>query len=1158
MSSHNAEQPSMTLSAAATAAARTRARLEVHGLRGSAGAALLAEVVPLCAEPLLVIAADLKTARQMVDDLTFFAGTDSTVCLFPHWEVRPYDPLTPHPEVEATRLATLTALLDGQVRVVVTTIRALLQRVIPRTVLAELREKLLVEEEYPRNELLPRLLALGYQPVPLVEDRGTFAVRGDILDIFPPTGAHPVRIEFFGDYIERMRPFDALTQRSAAQDLPVLELLPAREMILSGEHLATFSRRLKERCDTLGLPRPQREAILEEVREGLLAPGRSFLLPLNYEQLDTLLDYLPQRRWVWLDPTDAEQEADRLSDEARAGEARLRAAAEPHVAFSELYLDDQDLAVWRRTEPQIEFTALRVYQLGEEQDAITLKVLTNSELHVDLRHSDVGLQPLIDCLRQWRTAHWRVLLVCHRRGQAERLRDLLAPHGFALPAATEGFPATLPPGSIALTLGNLDAGFQLPTERLAVITEEEIFGHRAKRRGLTAARTDALLSSLAELKEGDFVVHTDHGIGHYRGLLHIETGVTAGDFLHLEYAGEDKLYVPVERIEKVQKYVGGEGPRLDKLGGNSWEKAQVKARAAVEELARELLQLYARRKLSQGFGFSPPDRHFREFEAAFPYEETPDQQAAIDETLADMVADRAMDRLICGDVGYGKTEVAMRAAHKAALDGKQVAVLVPTTILARQHWASFSERFAETPVVVDMVSRFRTPTEQKSTLERTAAGQVDILIGTHRLLQRDVKFRDLGLVVIDEEQRFGVAHKERLKKMRAAVDFLTLTATPIPRTLNMSMMGLRDISVIDTAPVDRLAIRTYVTRFDNELVRDAILRELRRGGQVFFVHNRVQSINAMADLLRQLIPEAKIAVGHGQLGEKALETVMLDFIEGRTNVLVSTTIIENGLDIARANTIIVNRADCFGLAQLYQLRGRVGRSQQRAYAYLLIPGEGGLTRDARERLRVLQELTELGAGFRIANHDLELRGAGDLLGGKQAGQIAAIGYELYADLLDETIRELQGQSHEERIDPELRLGLSAYFPEKYMLDPNQRLVFYKKLAAANDDGVIYALADELRDRYGELPPPAELLLESMKLRVMLKRCKIETAEYDGRRLVFGFHPTTPVGPEKILALLNDPEKKYAFSPDYRLTITIGKLAPEEVLERAKKELQTLG
>ena len=1134
----------------------SRGRAEVLGLVGASGAYLLAGLLAASSETLLVVTATQREATRLAADLAFCHGRGGEIFLFPHWEVGPYEPLQPHPEVEAERLAALAALHEGRARALVVPVRALLQRVIPREVLAGLCERLQVEEEYPRPPLLQRLVELGYQAVPLVEDRGTFSVRGDLLDIFPPTRGTPVRIEFFGDTIERMRPFDPASQRSSDQELEELMLLPARELVLAGEHLETFSRKLKERCDLLGLPRSVREEVLEEAREGILAPGRSFLLPCNYARLDALPAYAPQARWVVIDPPAMVQEADRFSAEVHDGEARAARRGEPFVAPAELFLDAAELEAELARRPRIDFSPLELYRLDADHPVYRVRAEGNGDLRRRLQEGGEGLGPLADQLRGWLDEQWRVLVVCHQRGQAERLADLLGGQELAADLEVAAGLAQARPGRLLLAVGELGAGFRLPDERLAVIAEEEIFGPRVRRRDRGAARARALLSTLAELREDDFAVHADHGIARYRGLVHLVTGQTEGDYLLLEYAGDDKLYVPIDRIEKVSKYVGGEGqqPRLDKMGGQGWEKAKLKARAAVEELARELLRIYARRAMNVRPPYPPPDRHFREFEASFPYEETADQQAAIDDVLEGLQTEQPMDRLICGDVGYGKTEVAIRAAFKVAMDGRQVAVLVPTTVLARQHWETFKSRFAGTPVEVEMVSRFRSAAEQKRVLERTAAGQVDVLIGTHRLLQRDVHFKDLGLVIVDEEQRFGVSHKERLKKLRAEVDMLTLTATPIPRTLHMSLMGIRDLSVIDTPPVDRLAVRTYVTRFDEELIREAILRELRRGGQVFFVHNRVQSIAAQADFLRTLVPEAKVAVGHGQLGEKALEEVMLGFIEGRSNVLVCSTIIENGIDIPRANTIIINRADCFGLAQLYQLRGRVGRSSRRAYAYLLIPGEGSLTRDARERLRVLQELTELGAGFRIASHDLELRGAGELLGPRQAGQVAAIGFEMYAELLEETIAELRGLEREEGIDPEIRLGLSAFLPESYVPDPNQRLVLYKELAGAADEETVYLAADELRDRFGEIPPPGALLLEVMKLRVLLKRLKIELAEYDGRQLTFGFHAGTPVPPAKILALLADPEKRYVFSPDYRLTIRLGRLGPEALLEAAKKEL----
>ncbi len=1132
--------------------------LEVLGLHGSAAAYVLAKLLPACDKPLVIICEDQEQGRRLVDELKFFYSRPDDICLLPHWELNPYDPLSPHPELEANRMAALAALLKQQLKALVIPVRALMQKIIPRQVLEAVSIRLILEEEYPREQLLENFMQLGYQPVPLVEERGNFAVRGDIIDIFPPAAEQPIRIDFYGDFIERMRPFNPENQRSEAQTIEQLELIPAREMILHGPFLETFAEKLKLRCDELAITRSDRETIMTEVREGILAPGRNFLLPLNYPGLDSLTAYLGNCQPVIIDPPAVEQEIDRFHRDIRDGETRMQNSGTIHVRRQELYLEPAQVAEVTQATGRIEFPLLQVMQLDDGRLRFRFSCHGNAALKAKPQEDKDGLEPLLEQLQSNRSNGLKTLLVCYQRSQAERLQQLLAAHDIQLQTETNITPAKITAGTIRLTVGPVNSGFFLPQEKLNVISDEDIFGQRSHRRKKTGRqRARQLMASLAELREGDFIVHTDHGIGRYLGLTHLVTGTLEGDFLHLEYAGNDKLYLPIERIEKIQKYVGGEGytPKLDKMGGQGWEKARLKARAAVEELARQLLELYAKRELRKGFAFSPPDQLFQEFEATFPHEETADQLQAIQDTLSDMQSEKPMDRLICGDVGYGKTEVALRAAVKAVLDDKQVAVLVPTTVLARQHWEGFRQRLSDFPIRVEMVSRFRSPAENKATLEAAAAGKVDILIGTHRLLQRDVRFKDLGLLIVDEEQRFGVSHKEKLKQLRAEVDILTLSATPIPRTLHMSMAGLRDLSVIETAPVDRLAIRTYVTRFDDDLLRQAILRELRRGGQVYFVHNRVQTIEAMADQLRQLVPEAKISVGHGQMSEKDLEQVMLDFIEGRSNLLVASTIIENGLDIPSANTIIVNRADCFGLSQLYQLRGRVGRSDRRAYAYLLIPGEAALTREARERLKILQELTELGAGFRIASHDLELRGAGDLLGGKQSGPIAAIGFELYAELLEETICRLRGQEHSDRIDPEIRLGLSAFLAEKYLPDPNQRLQFYQRMAAAEEDEQLFDLVEELRDRYGELPEAGQTLIGIMRLRIILKRLFIELLEYDGQRLTLLFHEATTISPDLIRQLLTSQPDKYRLGADFRLSITIGRLPQDELVNTVRKELQ---
>jgi transcription-repair coupling factor (superfamily II helicase) len=1129
---------------------------ELLGLQGSAAAALIARLLPESATPLCILAPDHLTAERFFGDLCFHAGTRDGLFFFPHWGINPYEPLNPHLELEATRIVSLAALAQGRARAVVLPVRALMQRSIPRATLEKLCFTLRPGDEFSRPQLLSLLVKLGYSATPLVEERGTFSMRGDILDLFPPTTTNPVRVDFFGDEVERIRLFDPATQRTVPEETAAVEILPVRELILTDENLEVFSRKLKKRCDELGLPRPLRESILADIRDGLLFPGCSSLLPLNYEKLDSFFDYAGESRWVVADPPLVLHEMERFTAAVEEGSRRSEEKNELYAPPEDFYLPAPEIEKRLDRAPRLDLQALEYLPLKPDHPVFRFTTLANSDLRLDAVEEKKGVAALASRLDQWRREGWKTLLVCRQQGQAERLLDLLAGHELHPDFHDRVKPPKLAPGSLGLALGNLSAGFRLPEEQLAFITEDEIFGPRGRHRPGRKARPKDLLTSFAELRNGDFVVHADHGIARFHGLLHLKTSAMEGDFLHLEYAGGDKLYLPVDRIEKVSKYVGAEGhvPRLDKMGGNAWEKAVIKARAAVEELAHELLKIYAQRELNQGFVYSRPDPLYREFEATFPHEETEDQLAAIQDVLKDMESSRPMDRLICGDVGYGKTEVAIRAAFRAAMDGKQVAVLVPTTVLAQQHLETFKERFAPYPIHVDMVSRFRSAAEQKEILARAAEGKVDILIGTHRLLQRDVRFRDLGLLIIDEEQRFGVKHKEKLKRFRAEVDVLTLTATPIPRTLHLSLTGLRDLSIINTPPVDRQAIRTYVTKFDDDLIREAVLRELRRGGQIFFVHNRVQTIAPTADLLRGLIPEAKLAVAHGQMPEGELEKVMLDFVAGRSNLLVCTTIIENGLDIPRANTIIIDRADCFGLSQLYQLRGRVGRANQRAYAYLLIPAGGTVTAEARERLRVLQSLTELGAGFNIASHDLEIRGAGELLGAQQSGHVAAVGFEMYTDLLEEAIQEMQGAARQDQIDPEIKLGLSAFFPEKYIPDPNQRLILYKKLAAADSDTELYDLVDELTDRFGPIPEAGTALIEMMKLRVLMKRLKITLAEHDGRDLILAFHADTPVQPGKLLTLIQKVRGRYTLTPDFRLLVRTGRQSAEERLQSAKKEL----
>jgi len=1199
--------------------AAEKARVTVAGLHGSAPSFLIARLLALSSAPLVVITPDQDSADEVVRELRFFSAAPDDILPFPAWDIAPLEAAPVHADVIGERLNALFRLLDGRARAVVAPAQAALQRVIPRATLGEVCQYLVTGEELERETLLHKLLQLGYSQAPVVEDRGTFSVRGGILDVFPPDLEKPVRIEFFGDQVETMRAFDPLTQRSL-EPVTELVLLPGREFILAEEVLKKFAPLLKRRCDDLGIGADRRRELLDQLQHGMYPPGVDFLQPLFHPGLETLIDYAGAGAVrVLLDPAAFEDAAQRFAEQVSQGVARASLRDQVFCEPQQLYLSPEEFSAVLE---QGRLLTLPQLEVGTQEGTLRVETRSNSDLRVEITaEGERALTGLTDRLSALLADGYRVFIPCHQPGQARRLYELLSryqlpievPYAPSLqregiqgqgqlppaspPVQGQGHPSPappplqgerqLPPTSpplqgegqggdgvkslrfpallehgdplVQIIIGEISRGFRFADERLAVIAEEEIFGKRVKRRAVSEARKKQLLSSLAELKPGDHIVHVDFGVALYRGLKHLSFSGLEGDFLLLEYAGEDKLYLPVDRINLVQRYVGVEGgePRLDRLGGPGWEKAKSKARAEVQEMATELLKIHAAREIQQGYQFSPPDDTYREFEATFPFEETPDQAHAIEDVLSDMESTRPMDRLVCGDVGYGKTEVALRAAFKSVMDGKQVAVLVPTTVLAQQHAESFAARFKDYPVRVEMLSRFRTPKEQKEILEGVKQGTVDVIIGTHRLLQKDVEFRDLGLIVVDEEQRFGVAHKERLKKYRAVVDILTLTATPIPRTLYMSLMGIRDLSIIDTAPVDRLAIKTFVSRSSDELIREAVMRELKRGGQVFFVHNRVQTIDAMAAELRRIVPEAKIAVGHGQMAEKELERVMLSFMHGESNVLLCTTIIESGLDIPSANTLIVNRADTFGLSQLYQLRGRVGRSKQRAYAYFLIPGEGAISPDARERLKIIQDITELGAGFRIATHDLEIRGAGDLLGARQSGDILAVGYELYVELLDEAVRTLKGEALPERVEPEIKLRVPAFIPEDYVPDPNQRLILYKKLAQPADEEQVDDISAELVDRFGALPQAVVYLLEVMRIRTLLKTLLVKEIEASGGEIVLSFHERTPVSPDAITSLLKKEKGKYRFTPQFKLHAKLSDTSFEGVLQESRNVLKSL-
>jgi len=1128
------------------------------GLRGAANALALRETALRIDRPVVAVTSRPAEAEALAHETALFMGESlgadaptRRVHLMPAWELRPFSHLSPGPDTQAAQLAALYAMRRLKAPIVVASAEAMLMRTMPRAVFDDSIVRVAAGERLDLDIVVETLSAMGYQRLPQCDEPGDFSVRGGIVDVFSPLYDAPVRIELEDDLITSIRHFEIASQRSlgALEEAVVIRTRFVGPGALKDKRVIDA---IAIRAAEIAMVRKEAAELEETLATGLLFPGAEFLMPYVYERpLDPIFAYVPENAIMWVvDPGRVVAEIQRLS-EAIAAEAD--AAQTRHSIFpppESIFLNAEELERSLASSTAVEVNSLVTLTAPREGYAPAIEVKSSPAMKlssVELtgqRHA-ISFEPLANELKALARAQGRAVMVVEGQNQAARLRRHLEAYDIEVNAGPTSFAELMTREDFrpAIIEGEISAGVVLPEDGLHLYSEEEIFGEpRARRR--VKPRVKGALVNLEELHPGDLVVHIDHGIASYRGLKHLKVSDAEGDFLNLEYADNDTMYVPVERINLVQRYVGGGDddaqPKLDKLGSGSWERVKARTKRAVLEMARELLDIYAAREVMEGHAFTHPGRDYDDFAERFAFEETPDQQSAIDDVVRDMTRTKPMDRLICGDAGFGKTEVAMRAAFLAVMDGRQVALLVPTTILAEQHWNSFRERFKDYPVRIEMVSRFRTAKENKAVIDDVANGKVDIVIGTHRLLSRDVQFARLGLIVIDEEHRFGVADKERLKKLRKLVDVLTLTATPIPRTLHMAMLGIRDLSVIQTAPPDRQAIRTFVAHFEDALVRDIILRELNRGGQVFFVHNRVENIDYMARHLRTLIPEAKIAVAHGQMNEHQLEKVMRDFIENRVNLLVCTAIIESGLDIPNANTMIVNRADHFGLAQLYQLRGRVGRSRQKAYAYLLIPGEHIITRDAKRRIDALRELveSEAGGGFKLAMADLEHRGAGNLLGRQQSGEITAVGFELYTEMMEEAIHELRGEPQRPDFEPELRLGVPAYIPDAFVSDENERLVLYRRLARAASQEDLDDLRDEMRDRFGPIPTLIENLIASMNIRRQMREMMIMSAIAKGNQLEVRFHPEAPVDSTKLAALANANRKRMRLTPSFQVIFEI--------------------
>ena len=1155
-------------------------RRDLCGLPGGAAACLLGRLQQRLERCVLVLVVGPAALRRWADDLRHFAGRagaasaaspsggDAVVTLGAP-ELDPYAELVPDRTASIERLGALWRLgTDGErPRFVVAAAEAFLRRMLPPEAVRSRSATLRAGDELPQDELIRLLLEGGYHRVRAVDLPGTFAVRGGLLDVFAPTGELPARLEWVGDVVETVRAFDPATQRGAGP-LPAARVHPVGEVLRGAAELRRARERLRELGDTRGLPTRRTRELIEQLDEGALFPGVETLLPAFHARLVTLLDHLPPDAPVFVDNPAAVVDVWRREHEA--AERSYAAVVEGRLVFepAALALDPAAALAACAARPLLlsfppgaaEAAAPRDWeQLGT--DRADFGGSDNETLVVELkqarrdRRGIAPLAPLARAIRERRESGFQVVLTGRSAGGVERLAALLRGHGLHGRRGGDDATGRNDAASYRLEEGPLSRGFGLPADGLAFIAEEEIFGTRSARPGRARPAVDP--GALRSLAAGDYVVHAVHGIGQYEGLeRRVFDGVEL-DLLRIRYRDNDRLHVPVYHANQVAKYVGQPEPRLDRMGGGSFAKAREKAEASVRVLADELLRLHAERKAHEGRPVAPADDAFRTFEALFPFEETADQARAIADVVADLEGPAPMDRLVCGDVGFGKTEVALRAAFRAVWSGRQVAVLAPTTILTQQHLATFRRRFERFPVRIEPLYRFQTRKEQADIVRGVLSGEVDIVVGTHRLLSTDVHFKDLGLLVIDEEHRFGVAHKERLKRLRRGVAVLTLTATPIPRTLQFALSGLRDLSLVTTAPEERRAVRTTVAQDDPELVRRAIRRELSREGQVFFVHNRVETIHRAADRLRELVPEARFAVAHGQLSEDALEQVMVDFVAGRWDVLVCTSIIESGLDIPRANTLIVDRADTFGLAQLYQIRGRVGRSRQQAFCYLLVPPWSKLTADARQRIDALARFTALGSGFHIAALDLEIRGAGDLLGADQSGQVAAVGFDLYCHLLEEAVARLRGEPPPDDLEPELTVDVAALIPEDYVEDVGQRLELYQRLAAAPGEEEVRGVAAELLDRFGPLPEETARLVELMVVKALLRRLRAAGLEARAGRVTVHLRPDTPLDPARVMALVRRAGSTWRVTPELRVEWRAADDDRDDAVTRAARVVREL-
>lgn len=1102
----------------------------------------------------LIVVPDVAAAEDLITDLLFFSPNTKSFVL-PSFDVSPYSGLYPNVRTIAGRMRWYhKAKTAGPNDIFIAPVEALIQKCIPPKILAESYLPLKPGLEIS-NRFSDQLVSWGYYPVSLVEDTGSFAVRGGTIDIFSPSYDKPIRLELFGNTIDSLRFFEPKTQRTL-ESISFAEIIPTREIIFSESSTMSAAKKFREACDDRGLPRSKYDAILKLIARDQPFNGIDFLLPYYYENLSLPIDHLPKDSFFWVvDPIEVQSVFDetlaRIKSESQASSKDIIC---PN--YKELYFCDP-LSQYASQLTNIELARIAITKNFESPDEIanfeySSQSFTPPKKFNEDKNISSSLQNL---LSDWRARGYHIFFSAVGDFKIKRLLGHFSETNFKIQKVDDGqsdwrrwaIEQEADSSLIHLVSRDISRSFHFPDEKILILSDSIFSGfrkHRSTEQGFSENFEKFNTLSFADLKTGDFIVHVEHGIGYFDGLQKLSINGIDSEFIALKYKDNDKLYLPVYRINQIQKYSGPASDHLvDKLGSGNWAANKVKVQSKLRDVASELLELYAARDKIHRIPYSAPNNEYFKFENEFPYEETPDQIKAVNDILNDYQKDRPMDRLICGDVGFGKTEVAMRAAFKVLQEKRTVVVLAPTTVLTFQHYENFKKRFIHWPTEIRLLNRFVSKSETDKTIAEMQSGKIDIIIGTHRILSKDVIIKNMGLLIIDEEHKFGVMHKEKIRKISTEVDTLALSATPIPRTLNMSLVGIRDISIINTAPVDRLPIRTFICKFDPETIRKAISTELARGGQAFFVHNRVQSIYSLYDELKNLLPDVKITVAHGQMETKELEDAVISFYKGETQVLLCTTIIESGIDMPNANTMFIDRADTFGLSQLYQLRGRIGRSTKRAYCYLLVPETGQLDKQAQERLKVIQENSALGSGFRIAHHDLELRGAGNILGEDQSGHIAAVGFELYYELLEEALKSVRGDEQPELIpDPEINVRIPALIPDSYIPDIRLRLAYYKMLSQIRSQEDISRYADEMRDQFGHVPEETNNLMGLMLVRSHCQELRVRDLSSGTKNISLAFTDKTPLPAEAIIKLTAQSNKKYSFSKDGRLLIRMNEIS----------------